>query len=330
MKHKMLHASYWLPHATQKIVDNFHAKNYSVLRILAKAPGVDDPKVDSYGSNVANLEISKENLVGMNTQSDDYNLITSMMYVDGIPVNSDPKGDKILHAPVIDLDVPCELVASTQPGHWHLYINKPMLWDDYCALLKSLVEAGIVEDGYYKASLKRGFSAIRPVSRLKPGLSQKSSTYYVKMNAIYERQNFFLKIKHDNLVDYVESLEKVIQDAGLELPEPPDPKPIPKPEPPIVETKTDLPPKKPMPAYIEMEKTLVAEMQKAIAQSKAANEKLASLGFTTNTTSTQTALPFSVAYNTSATATDIPITTSSLTSAFAAKYILKMDNIKFT
>lgn len=66
-----------------------------------------------------------------------------------------------LHRPVLDLDLACELVPSSTPGHYHLYINKSMTWAKYRRLLEVLAEVGIIEPGYAKASIARGFSAVR-------------------------------------------------------------------------------------------------------------------------------------------------------------------------
>lgn len=65
------------------------------------------------------------------------------------------------HAPVIDIDLPCRLVPSRTPGHWHLYIDKMMPWWRYRLLLKALVIAGVVEPGYYRASVSRRMTFVR-------------------------------------------------------------------------------------------------------------------------------------------------------------------------
>lgn len=75
----------------------------------------------------------------------------------------------ILHAPVIDIDLPCHYVPSTTPGHGHLYINKAMRWQDVRKLLDVLVEVGIVERGYRDASAVRGYTAVRTPWTYKPG-----------------------------------------------------------------------------------------------------------------------------------------------------------------
>ncbi len=66
-----------------------------------------------------------------------------------------------LHMPVLDLDIPHQLVPSSTPGHSHLYLDLPMGWDQYARLLEVLAEVGVIEKGYCEASLARGFSAAR-------------------------------------------------------------------------------------------------------------------------------------------------------------------------
>jgi len=71
----------------------------------------------------------------------------------------------VLHAPVLDIDFGAQLIPSSTPGHFHLYFEKAMTWDKYCGLLKALGDVGILEAGYVKASLRRGYSSVR-----KPGV----------------------------------------------------------------------------------------------------------------------------------------------------------------
>jgi hypothetical protein len=66
-----------------------------------------------------------------------------------------------LHRPVLDLDIPAVLIASSTPGHAHLYIDHPMPWEQYVRLLDALAEAGIVERGYVEASRRRGRTDVR-------------------------------------------------------------------------------------------------------------------------------------------------------------------------
>jgi hypothetical protein len=73
------------------------------------------------------------------------------------------------HAPVIDIDVPISVYPSSQLGHNHLYIDKEITWSQYARILKALAAAGIVEDGYLKVSLAKGYSSVRPIGTIKPG-----------------------------------------------------------------------------------------------------------------------------------------------------------------
>jgi hypothetical protein len=66
-----------------------------------------------------------------------------------------------LHAPAIDLDVPSHLVASSTPGHFHLYIDKPMPWSKYRKLLEVLRECDLIEEGFLRSSLDRRQSYLR-------------------------------------------------------------------------------------------------------------------------------------------------------------------------
>lgn len=65
------------------------------------------------------------------------------------------------HYPLIDLDIPAYLIPSTTPGHTHLYIDKKVPQEKYWALLRAMVDAGLVEGGYVNASEARGFTAAR-------------------------------------------------------------------------------------------------------------------------------------------------------------------------
>lgn len=69
-----------------------------------------------------------------------------------------------VHAPVLDIDLPCHLTESETPGHYHLYINVEMSWDQYSSLLAKLAEVGICQPGYVGAALDRGatFVATQP------------------------------------------------------------------------------------------------------------------------------------------------------------------------
>lgn len=69
--------------------------------------------------------------------------------------------DKALHKPLLDIDMPARLIPSSTPGHHHLFIECEMTWSQYGKLLLALAEAGILEMGYVRASLQRGYTAVR-------------------------------------------------------------------------------------------------------------------------------------------------------------------------
>jgi hypothetical protein len=78
---------------------------------------------------------------------------------DGGPDDEEWRGP--WHLPAVDIDLPCKLVESSTPGHFHLLIDKPVRWQSYMDLLWALVEAGIVQEGYAKASEARGATYLR-------------------------------------------------------------------------------------------------------------------------------------------------------------------------
>lgn len=77
-----------------------------------------------------------------------------------------------LHAPVLDIDFPAQLVPSSTEGHFHLYLDKKMDWKSYKKLLKALYKAGIIEKEYYKAMKRRGSTMVRL-----PGVAKEIRSY---------------------------------------------------------------------------------------------------------------------------------------------------------
>lgn len=73
------------------------------------------------------------------------------------------------HYPVLDIDFPCELVPSTTPGHFHLYLDRAIQWPDYEALLDALADAQIIERGYAEAAMRRQRTDVRLPWISKPG-----------------------------------------------------------------------------------------------------------------------------------------------------------------
>jgi hypothetical protein len=73
-----------------------------------------------------------------------------------------------IHAPVLDIDFEARLIPSSTLGHYHLYLDKAITWKKYRKLLKALAKAEIIEPGYARSSIWRGYSAVR-----KPGVLKK-------------------------------------------------------------------------------------------------------------------------------------------------------------
>ena len=125
-----------------------------------RCPGMDEQTAG--GSATADKH---PHLFRFPTTKDDANLISSECK-DGF------------HRPVIDFDHPIEMVpaldfpvqyvASTTPGHGHLYIDTPMTWESYEKLLKDLEYRGLLEPGYVSASIDRGATFVRPAWVKKP------------------------------------------------------------------------------------------------------------------------------------------------------------------
>jgi len=67
------------------------------------------------------------------------------------------------HNVLLDIDCPAWLVPSSSEGHSHLYVDLGIgaLWADYEAFLLAAVKIGLIEDGYAKASIRRGHTALR-------------------------------------------------------------------------------------------------------------------------------------------------------------------------
>lgn len=90
--------------------------------------------LDEYGGSVPEQLIESTGTAA--------NLVSSSTSVDHI------------HLPVLDLDFPCNLVRSSTPGHYHLYLDKPVEWKRYKLLLKCLVEAGLLNPEWVRKAYK--------------------------------------------------------------------------------------------------------------------------------------------------------------------------------
>lgn len=114
-----------------------------------------------FGSEDGDYEAGQEDRREVDADDPMMNLISSEIADHDDPFNP-------LHAPAIDIDHPCRLVESSTPGHFHLYIDVPMAFDQYVALLTMMVHAGIVEPGYLAAAERRGATFVRAPGIKKP------------------------------------------------------------------------------------------------------------------------------------------------------------------
>lgn len=65
------------------------------------------------------------------------------------------------HRPVLDIDFPAELIPSSTPGHYHLYLDKQIPKASYMQLLRDLARAGIIQQGFADSAIERGASSAR-------------------------------------------------------------------------------------------------------------------------------------------------------------------------
>lgn len=66
-----------------------------------------------------------------------------------------------LHAPVLDIDFTAALIPSSTPGHYHLYLDQPIEWKKYRALLIALADAGIISRWYADRCIEHRATYVR-------------------------------------------------------------------------------------------------------------------------------------------------------------------------
>ena len=101
----------------------------------------------------------------MRMNNDDYSEQTPIAF----PEKNAPASENVvtsmiaegMHAVTLDIDYPCAVVPSSTPGHFHLYIDKPLTEYEYDLLLGTLAEIGLIGRGYYEHSRVRGFTVVR-------------------------------------------------------------------------------------------------------------------------------------------------------------------------
>jgi hypothetical protein len=78
------------------------------------------------------------------------------------------KAGEARHMPVLDFDVPIQVLPSSQLGHYHLYIDHEVGWNKYVKIMEAFEAAGIVEKGFVSASKEKGWTGLRPPGVTKP------------------------------------------------------------------------------------------------------------------------------------------------------------------
>ena len=76
-------------------------------------------------------------------------------------VTSQVAGAPSLHRIMLDIDFEAHLIPSSTEGHYHLYLDRMLSWDEYKKVLDVLGEVGILQPGYVAASKKKGATYLR-------------------------------------------------------------------------------------------------------------------------------------------------------------------------
>lgn len=107
---------------------------------------LDDPMDDIEDHEPLNWRIGVEVLEGGPLEAD----VEASLCEDG------------MHRPIIDLDgIPFTITESSTAGNVHLAIDLPMTWEQYEALLWAMARCGLIQPGYYRASVERGMTRVR-------------------------------------------------------------------------------------------------------------------------------------------------------------------------
>jgi hypothetical protein len=78
-----------------------------------------------------------------------------------LDVDGRPGPGEKFHYPLFDLDYGAVLHDSRTPGHYHLYLDRPIKWRAFKRVLRAMRKAGLIEDGFYKMTKKRGQAFLR-------------------------------------------------------------------------------------------------------------------------------------------------------------------------
>lgn len=143
----------------QRAVDNFkrltRRQQFGDIDFKANTGGSGDD-----GLNIEKLIAEKDRYEG-NSVSSRVAPFAKLRATDDDPIEFVewlPNGD---HRVCIDLDMDAALIPTTTPGHHHLIIDHEMSWEDYKKLLDVLLDVGLIQPGYHRASIERGASWLR-------------------------------------------------------------------------------------------------------------------------------------------------------------------------
>lgn len=113
------------------------------------------------------------------------------------------------HMPVLDIDVLCTpgvraAVEAVFPGvrwvrsthNFHAYVDTPMPWAKFLDRMNLLVQQGIVEGGYQRASVARGAAFVRMPGVVK-GTGESAEARWNRVNDKFRQS---LKIEHTDML----------------------------------------------------------------------------------------------------------------------------------
>lgn len=108
--------------------------------------------VVEFGDDSDNIQTDNVGRVGRDAPLSEANAVASLSPV---------RGYHAKHKPVLDLDMNVMVIPSSTRGHYHLYIDREMSWDDYLLLMRVMEHVGLLQPGYVKASHRTGASWLR-------------------------------------------------------------------------------------------------------------------------------------------------------------------------
>lgn len=76
-------------------------------------------------------------------------------------ITSEDRHDPNLRYLTLDLNTPHIFVASSTKGHHHLLFGNPISREGELEILEVLARHGVIQQGYYRSNVIRGWSAIR-------------------------------------------------------------------------------------------------------------------------------------------------------------------------